>query len=105
MPRISYWRGVVGAEALIADHHESLLKLLSGTYVANDLEKLRGNSLIYSLRLSGKARLLFTTLTIANVKYIHLLEYLPDHEYTQSHFLRSGVLRRYLIQNREDYVK
>ena len=103
MPRISYWRGVVGAEALIADHHESLLKLLSGTYVANDLEKLRGNSLIYSLRLSGKARLLFTTLTIANVKYIHLLEYLPDHEYTQSHFLRSGVLRRYLIKNQDTF--
>lgn len=68
--------------------------ILYKTYNPSDLEKLNGpnGQFLYSFRMSQKQRLLFTTYK----NCLHVLEYLPNHEYSKSRFLKKGVLKRYL---------
>ncbi|MCH9755950.1 MAG: ankyrin repeat domain-containing protein [Gammaproteobacteria bacterium] len=98
---IYYWNGATGDASLV--QNESILKaarqLLNGDYNPNDLEKLNNPSgqPIYSFRLTGAERLLFTTLKGA----ILLLEHLPTHDYLGSRFLKKGVLKAYVQKNEE----
>ena len=96
--RVSYWRMATGLRDLIEGHGEAINALLDGTYVASDLEKLRGHEKIYSYRLSGAGRLLLTTIEYQGQPCLHVLEHLPNHEYDKSRFLKSGVLKRYLAK-------
>ncbi|MFZ4077284.1 MAG: ankyrin repeat domain-containing protein, partial [Legionellaceae bacterium] len=86
---IYYWKGVTGASDLLTEHAQAIQSLLNGTYTQG-LEKLKGNfsQPIYSFRLSRGARLLFTT----HHDCLHILDFLPNHEYHKSRFLRKGVL-------------
>jgi hypothetical protein len=92
MTRIYYWQDAIGSPELLAQHAEAIHKLLSGTYTAADLEKLKTTNHatpIYSFRLNHKARLLFTT----QQNYLLVLEYLPTHDYQKSRYLtRGGVI-------------
>jgi hypothetical protein len=98
MSKIYYWHGAVGSPALIEEHQHTTKKLLQGDYHSSDLEELRGYN-IYSYRTSLAGRLLFTSITIAGVSHLLLLEYLPTHDYHKSRFLRSGVLKQYIKKN------
>ncbi|NCT56905.1 MAG: AAA family ATPase [Legionella sp.] len=91
---IYYWSGASGSELLLENHAETIQALLTGDYNPHDLEKLRGQSspIIYSYRLTQKARLLFTT----HKGSLHVLEHLPNHEYKTARFLKTGVLKDYL---------
>lgn len=94
---IYYWAGATGTEDLLTEHSDAIRCLVTGEYDKNDLEKLRANSShpIYSFRLNQRARLLFTT----HHGCLHVLEFLPSHDYQKSRFLKTGVLNRYLERN------
>lgn len=94
---IYYWNGAFTSIGLSDETtNNAVQKLITGDYAPSDLEKLHGQSqsspIIYSYRISAKARLLFTT----HKRSLHVLEYLPHHNYSRSRFLRAGVLRNYL---------
>jgi|GEM_PF-2001389 len=91
---VCYWKGSAGSQALLETHKADVDLLLNGYYIESDLEKFKHASrhIIYSYRLSGADRLLFTT----HKKKLHVLEFLPNHDYQKSRFLKSGVLRQYL---------
>ena len=97
---IYYWTGATGAEDLLSEHSDTICRLLTGDYDKNDLEKLRTVSLhpIYSFRLNQTARLLFTT----RQGCLHVLEFLPTHDYQKSRFLKTGVLKRHLDRHAGD---
>ena len=101
MSTIFYWRGAVGDTAFIGMHDGVIRELIDGTYASGDLEKLAGHRDIYSYRISGSGRLLFTTIEVNGQRYLLLLEYLPTHDYQKSRFLRPGVLARYLTTQTE----
>ena len=89
-----FWNGALGSEQLLNSYETAVDRLLHGDYASADLEKLTGHD-VYSFRLDGTARLLFTTHQINEQNYLLLLEDLPTHDYQKSRFLRSGVLQRY----------
>ncbi|MDF1683266.1 MAG: ankyrin repeat domain-containing protein [Legionellaceae bacterium] len=91
---VYYWKGRAGSQALLETYKADIDLLLSGDYIDADLEKFKHASrhIIYSYRLSGADRLLFTT----HKKQLHVLEFIPNHDYQKSRFLKSGVLRQYL---------
>ncbi|RUR06055.1 ankyrin repeat domain-containing protein [Legionella sp. km772] len=93
--RIYQLRRAVGNNNLLDEHQEEIRSLLKGDYHTSDLEKLKGYDL-YSFRISKKARLLFTVQTINGHRCLLVLEYLPNHEYEKSRFLKSGFLKQYL---------
>ncbi len=100
MPHTFYYlRGALGDADLLDEHKTAINALLTGDYTQKNIEKLRGHD-VYSLRTGNQnaGRLLFTTTQVAGQAYLLVLEYLPTHNYTSSHFLRSGVLRHYLEQ-------
>lgn len=104
MTNIYFWRGALGVQSFKGEHQEALQKLLNGTYASSDLEMLKGHHGIFSYRLNKGGRLLFTTIEVEKKRYLLLLEHLPTHDYQTSHFLRSGVLKRYLV-NHEDAMQ
>lgn len=91
---IYYWKGAEGSASLLATHGSAIERLLSGDYAPADLEKFKHASkhIIYSYRLSKADRLLFTT----HKGMLLVLEFIPNHDYQKSRFLKSGVLRQYL---------
>lgn len=44
MPKICYWRGAIGEEALLELHKQAIQELVDGTYASTDLESLEGRS-------------------------------------------------------------
>ena len=94
MPNIYFWRNALGDHDLLTEHQDTIKQLLSGDYASADLEKLSGHN-IYSFRLNGKSRLLFTDHVVDDKNYLLILEYLPNHEYGSSSFLKKGVLAHY----------
>ena len=98
MPHAFYYlRGALGNSDLLEDQNSAILNLLTGNFTKKNIEKLRGHD-VYSLRTGNDnaGRLLFTTKNVLGQPYLLVLEYLPNHDYENSHFLRSGVLRHYL---------
>lgn len=102
MKKLYFWRGALGDQEFLSTHQEALQALIEGTYTAGNLETLKGHRNIFSYRLNRTERLLFTTLDVAGHPYLLLLEHLPTHDYKNSHFLRSGVLKRYLDLHGEE---
>ncbi|MCH9757221.1 MAG: ankyrin repeat domain-containing protein [Gammaproteobacteria bacterium] len=96
---IYFWNGATGDASLISNTKilDAAHQLLNGGY--DSLEVLNSSSKqpIYSFRLTGAERLLFTTHKGA----ILLLEHLPTHDYENSHFLKKGVLKAYIQKNEE----
>lgn len=91
-----YLRGAVGEEGLLTEQQTAISSLLQGNYSTHNLEKLKGHHNVYSLRLSGEARLLFTIISLEGTSYLLMLDYLPTHDYHKSRFLKSGVLQNYI---------
>ena len=91
---IYYWKGATGTAELLNEHAGSIRRIITRDYNPRDLEKLQlsNSCVIYSFRTNGAARLLFTT----HEGCLHVLEYLPTHDYQKSRFLRKGVLNRHL---------
>ena len=105
MPRrtIYFWKGALGHEQLLSDYEKDVERLLSGDYAPADLEKLTGHD-VYSFRLNGEGRLLFATHKVGDQDYLLMLEVLLTHDYQKSRFLRHGVLRHYVNQQRESFA-
>jgi ankyrin repeat protein len=99
-PTIAYWRGVIDVQGLL-DISEVTVKIFqylqhpdaSGT----NFEKLKGHD-VYSIRVNKKARILFTDYIQGGKKYLLLLDYLPNHEYGSSKFLKSGGVKNFRNQ-------
>ncbi len=104
MPAFYYLRGAVGDASLVETHAATIHELIHGTYATGDLERLQGHRDVYSYRVTGSGRLLFTTIGVGGERCLLLLEYLPTHDYHKSRFLRSGVLQRYLLAQGEAMV-
>ena len=102
MAIIYYWRGALGDADFLNEHQEAIQKIITNTYAPGDLEMLKGHRDVFSYRLSRSSRLLFTTVDMEGHRYLLLLEHLPTHDYQKSHFLRSGVLKRYLLAHEGD---
>jgi ankyrin repeat protein len=103
MTKLFYWRSAIGDPLLLETHREIINDVLNGRYGRRNLEKLTGYR-VFSLRLNEKSRLLFTTHEVGGKSYLLVLEHLPNHEYSRSHFLKSGMLARYLEQNSTELV-
>lgn len=103
MSKLYYVRGALGNHQLLQDHQEDISRLVEGNYHSKNLEKLKGHE-VYSYRLSNKARLLFTLINLDKKNHLLLLDYLANHEYHRSRFLRSGMLNRYLEQHKENHL-
>ena len=76
--KIFYWHGILGDVSII--NEPVLEKLRSRSYASGDLEKLKHHS-IYSLRLNGSDRLLFTIVKRGSKSYLMLLEVIYNHDY------------------------
>ncbi|MDP3705638.1 MAG: AAA family ATPase [Legionellaceae bacterium] len=100
MTTIYYWNGASGDNDMLTQYQTAITRLLQGDYASADLEKLKGridsSPIIYSLRLSGKVRILFTTRIMHGKPYLHILECLDTHDYQKSRFLKKSVLKNYL---------
>jgi ankyrin repeat protein len=98
---IFYWRGVADSQNLLEDRivAEKVTELLTNQCTnGSNLEKLKNYS-IYSIRTSKKGRLLFSSYLKGGKNYLLLLEYLPNHEYGKSKFLKAGVLEKFCAKN------
>ena len=104
MANLYFCRGAIGDAAFLREHQEEINTLVNGDYTPADLEVLKGHRNIFSYRLNKTGRLLFTITEVDGARYLLLLEHLPTHNYNQSHFLRAGVLKHYLIKH-EDAIK
>ncbi len=90
MTRVYYWQGALGQDKLLSEHREVIVQILNQDYAPTDLEKLHGNNqqIIYSFRVNIRDRLLFTTRVIDDKSYLHVLEYIENHDYQKSRFLK-----------------
>ncbi len=104
MTQIFYWKGAQGKNDLLTEHYETIIRILNQDYAAADLEKLRHNdqSTIYSFRLNQADRLLFTTRILNGKPYLHVLEFIKNHDYQKSRFLKNHVLRNYFNNQNQD---
>ncbi len=100
MPKLYFLRGALGDVSLIEEQKAAIKCLLSGDYDDDQLEKLKGHD-VYSFRLGKKARLLFAIHPIGGASRLVVLEYLPTHKYKRSRFLKSSVLKCYLIKQED----
>jgi DNA replication protein DnaC len=83
--------------------YKGLFKDLVNGDVTNGahVEKLK-NYNIYSIRIDGKGRILFTYSQINKEKCLVVLEVLENHEYDKSKFLKKNVLKKYLEENQPE---
>ena len=95
--RFYYLRGAFGEAGLLDTHQEAIERVLYQGYTSKNIEKLQGYD-VYSIRLGDVARLLFTTISYGEEDYLLALDYLPNHEYEKSKFLKYRVLERYREQ-------
>lgn len=98
-------RGALGEKHLLQEHEEAILSLLQGDYAKADVERLIGHKQVYSLRLTQQARLLFTLHQVQGKNYLLILDYLPNHDYHKTRFLKYGVLQQYLDKQKEAYLQ
>jgi ankyrin repeat protein len=100
---ILFWRGAIDPNQLMTNTkiYSVIKNLLKNQHSkGNNLEKLKGYD-IYSIRTNKKGRLLFSNLQMEGKKYLLLLEYLPNHGYKNSKFLKNGVLERFRNNQKE----
>jgi ankyrin repeat protein len=92
--KINYWKGARGSETLLQTHKDTITNILNGDFTGGQLEKLRGFSdpIVYSFRMNQADRLLFTT----HHEHLLVLDYIENHDYQKSSFLKRGVLKRHL---------
>jgi ankyrin repeat protein len=95
MAKLYYLRGAIGDRNLLDKHQGAIERILTSDHSEKNLEKLRGHN-VYSFRLNKVERLLFTLRKVNGHNYLLILEHLPTHDYQNSRFLKSGVLRNYL---------
>lgn len=101
---ILFWRGVIDPKKL--KENENIQKVVSdlmkGEYTKGaNLEQLQKfkDHCIYSVRLNDKSRLLFADIELQEKHYILLLEHLENHNYEDSKFLKSGVLKKFCMKH------
>ena len=93
---IQYWTGINGELGLLTEHKEIVSALLRGETARVDLKKLRGDYPLYSIRVNVRDRILFTTIQADGKPCLLLLEFIANHDYQKSRFLKPGVLKKYL---------
>jgi hypothetical protein len=92
MPHFFHFlRGALGEPKLIETHKATIQRVLIGDYTPKNIEQLAGHHHVFSMRLGDAARLLFTTIMVNGKKTLLALDYLPNHEYHKSKFLRSKL--------------
>jgi len=70
---------------------KTLKQLQDGDFKSADVRKM-ANTGFYRARLDIRDRLLFTFANYENQKYLLLLEVIKNHNYSQSRFLRGGMI-------------
>lgn len=99
MAKVLFWQGAIGHEGLLASQQDVIYKLLHNpTHSGLHLEQL-GNGHIFSARISGKSRLIFTSYVVNGRSYLLVLDLLPNHEYDKCKFLQRKVMRDYLAKH------
>lgn len=79
----------LGIKEIESAYGKTLDQLREGNFRAADVRKMVNNG-FYRARLNIKDRLLFTFVSYRDEKYILLLEFIKDHNYDQSRFLRGA---------------
>jgi ankyrin repeat protein len=104
--KIYFWRGVVDPSNLLKNEsvNQAVKEILTRNTGSGNLEKLKGHN-IYSYRTSGKGRLLFKSITLNAEKVFIILDYLPNHEYHKSKFLKPSVTKEFCYQVQHDLEK
>ena len=103
MPKVFFWQDVIGNNEQFEPYQTEINQLIAGDYAALSLEKLKISSRtpIYSIRISGEKRILFTTY---NGK-ICLLDVVLNHDYHKSRFLKNpAILNAFLDRHVEDLL-
>lgn len=79
-----------GLDVARIGNFEKLRRALeAGDFRSADVKKVGDN--LYRARLDRSARLLFSLYAHGGQRYVLVLEYLPNHEYDKSRFLRRGA--------------
>ena len=100
MPKVYFWRDLVGHDAKFLPYKAKIQQLLAGSYAGLSLEKLKipSRTPIYSVRINKENRLLFTTYE----GKLCLLDIVLNHDYHKSSFLRTrGFLNAFLDKHHE----
>jgi len=100
MPKIFYWRDIIGNDKKFEPYRTEINQLIAGEYAALSLEKIQRASRtpIYSIRINEDKRILFTTY---NGK-ICLLDVVLNHDYHKSRFLKNpAILNAFLNRHSE----
>jgi len=103
MPKVFFWQDVIGNNEQFEPYQTEINQLLAGDYAALSLEKLKISSRtpIYSIRISGEKRILFTTYH----GKICLLDVVLNHDYHKSRFLKNpAILNNFLDRHAEDLL-
>lgn len=95
MFKLYFLAGVMTEEAL-EDYKDTIEQLKNGEWSSLSFEKLRGHLYVYSVRSNHKARLLISFPVLNGERSLVILEALPNHEYTKSRVLRSGLIQHYI---------
>ncbi len=98
---IAVYRGAINDNNFFIQYQDKIKSLYNGNYVKPDLEKLKNSEKVYSYRLNQKERLIFTFIYVNGRKSLLLLMHLTTHNYDRCAFLKSGILKRYLLTNQE----
>ena len=78
-------------KSLEKDFSKTIKQLQAADFKSADVCKM-GNTGFYRARLNIKDRLLFTPVKHNNQTYLLLLEWIKDHNYARSRFLRGALL-------------
>jgi Ankyrin repeats (3 copies)/Ankyrin repeats (many copies) len=101
--KVYFWRGVVDPANLLKNEkvNQAVTKILTRDTRSSNLEKLTGHK-IYSYRTSDKGRLLFKSIPLNGENVLIVLDYLPNHEYHKSKFLKPSVTKQFCDQAQYD---
>lgn len=100
MGKIFYWQQALISKKL--DAFQAVIKgvidqLMQGNYASASLEKLKaGDKKLYSARINGKARVIFSSITHEGQSALLVLDVLENHEYNDCRFLENQYLKRFL---------
>ena len=95
MFKLYFLAGVITKEE-VEKYRDTIEQLINGEWRGLSFEKLRGYTHVYSVRDSGKGRLLISFPMINGERSLLILEALPNHEYAKSRVLRSGIIRQHI---------
>lgn len=106
-----YWDAIIDLVNVDTDNYRNAVKKLSIAEYKNadlSLKNVTGHYRLYGIRLNDADRVLGTTFNSNGKSYLLLLELVNNHDYQKAHFMKDGVLDRYMkthLSALQDFIK